>query len=221
MGPLFRLLGGGFRQRRFARFRREFPAADVNNILDLGGVSGSWPDAEYRSKVTLVNLDRRERVDGFDFLERDASDTGLPDDTFDLAFSNSVIEHLSTWDTQKRMAAEMHRVGRGIWCQTPSKWFPIEPHYLGLLVHWLPKQWRTYWFIRWFTVRGWMERPSRQKIADMVGEIRLLTRSEFEELFPDCEIWTERWFGLPKSYVAIKPIDRDGRCIGKTVELHS
>ena len=39
----------------------------------------------------------------------------------------------------------------------------------------------------------------------MVDYTRLLTKREMKELFPDCEIRTERLlFVIPKSYIAIR-----------------
>jgi hypothetical protein len=38
----------------------------------------------------------------------------------------------------------------------------------------------------------------------MIGEIRLLGRNEFQNLFPDCEIRRERFLLMTKSYVAVR-----------------
>ena len=56
---------------------------------------------------------------------------------------------------------------------------------------------------RW-TPWGIMQRPSPEQIAVMVEETRLLRRREMQRLFPDCEIRTERFFGWPKSYIAVR-----------------
>lgn len=46
---------------------------------------------------------------------------GLPRACFDLVYSNSVIEHLGTWEKQQAFAAEARRVGRGYWIPTPGQ----------------------------------------------------------------------------------------------------
>jgi len=52
---------------------------------------------------------------------------------------------------------------------------------------------------------GWIQRPTPAQINEMVETTRLLRKSEMVELFPDCEIITERLFGvLPKSYIAFR-----------------
>jgi hypothetical protein len=54
-------------------------------------------------------------------------------------------------------------------------------------------------------VWGWIERPNADQINSMVETTRLLRKSEMRQLFPDCEIVTERVFWIiPKSYIAIR-----------------
>jgi hypothetical protein len=43
-------------------------------------------------------------------------------------------------------------------------------------------------------------------VRELVDEYRLLTYDEVCALFPDCEIRRERFLGLTKSYVAVRPI---------------
>jgi hypothetical protein len=57
--------------------------------------------------------------------------------SFDIVFSNSLIEHLPR-ELQQAFAAECQRVGRHFYIQTPNKWFPVELHILLPIIHWLP-----------------------------------------------------------------------------------
>lgn len=140
---------------------------------------------------------------GFRFVEADACHTPLTE-AFDLAFSNSAIEHVGTLERQRQFASEMMRLGRRLYCQTPNRWFPVETHYLALLVHWLPSRFFGHWMHRYLTLQGWAGRPTPEesrKIRERES-IRLLTKKELQELFPGCEIRTERFLGMPKSYAA-------------------
>ena len=99
-------------------------------IIDLGGTVDYWnvlglADAE-RLDVTVVNtFPVRELPAGFKWIVGDARDLSQFDDkSFDVAFSNSVIEHVGTWADQQRMASEVRRVGRRYFVQTPNRWFP-------------------------------------------------------------------------------------------------
>ena len=122
--------------------------------------------------------------------------------SFDVVFSNSVIEHLGDYENQRRMADEVRRVGRRYFVQTPNKRFPIEPHFLVPWFQYLPVGART-WLINRFDV-GWYRRiPDRSVARAEVESIQLLTRKRFSALFPEATIHSEKFAGLTKSFVAI------------------
>ena len=118
-------------------------------------------------------------------------------------FSNSVIEHVGTWQRQQAFAAEVRRVGRGLWIQTPARGFFIEPHLLTPFIHWLPRRWQRR-LLRNFTLRGWIDRPGPAEVDAFLDEVRLLTLAEMRTLFPDCTILREQFCGMTKSYVAVR-----------------
>jgi len=127
------------------------------------------------------------------------------DKSFDVLFSNSVIEHVGTWERQQAFAREARRVGRRLWVQTPAREFFIEPHLIAPVIHWLPHSWQRR-LIRNFTVRGWLERPGPRDVEEFLAEVRLLTFAEMQSLFPDCTIMRERFLGLTKSYIAVRTV---------------
>jgi hypothetical protein len=203
-------VSGFFRRRRLARFKRIFPAAACRSAIDLGGSTYHWELLDYPGCVVIVNRDAAEVQPVSSSPERryeiriaDASHTGLPDASFDLAFSNSVIEHVGGIEEQRRFAAEMLRLGRGVWCQTPNRWFFFETHLMTALVHYLPRRWQIP-LVRNFSLWGWINRPDRAAAAAYLDITRLLTRREMAQLFPGCEILTERFLGLAKSFVAVR-----------------
>jgi len=198
---LYRVVGGYFRRKRLRWLATEF--GDCHSVIDLGGRLEMWKQTNFAKRTTIVNLEAAPaRLPGnFAYIHGDARNTGLPDQAFDLAFSNSVIEHVGSFDDQKRFADEMLRMGKRIYCQTPNKWFPIEPHFLGLCVHWLPRKRFDHFVDRYLTLHGWRYCPTRQESAALINSIRLLTRHELLQLFPGCKIKPERFLGLPKSFV--------------------
>lgn len=121
---------------------------------------------------------------------------------FDLVFSNSVIEHVGDWDKQRLFAKEMIRCGKSIYLQTPNKWFFIEPHLIATFIHWLPFSVARH-LVRWFSIWGWVTKPSQATIDDFLSHIRLLNEKEVKELFPGCNILNEKILGMTKSFIVV------------------
>jgi SAM-dependent methyltransferase len=69
----------------------------------------------------------------------DGRELPFPDDAFDVAFSNAVVEHVGEREDQRRFVHELCRVARRVFVSTPNRWFPIETHTLVPLLHWLPR----------------------------------------------------------------------------------
>jgi hypothetical protein len=125
------------------------------------------------------------------------------DHSFDIAFSNSVIEHVGTLDAQRAFAEELRWVGRQVWVQTPARSFFFEPHLLALFIHFLPLSWQRR-LVRNFSLWGWLTRPSQASVDRVLRELRLLDYATFRALFPDCEIRRERFLGFTKAFVAVR-----------------
>jgi SAM-dependent methyltransferase len=140
--------------------------------------------------ITGVDLAERSDYPG-PFVRADAS-AGLPfaDKEFDLVYCSSVIEHVPP-ARRAAFAAEIRRVGRGWFVQTPAFSFPIEPHSLLPAAHWLPVRLRrAYW---------------RLGAAGEWEQISLLRRAQIEELFGPA--LPERVGPLVKSWVCVSPPD--------------
>jgi SAM-dependent methyltransferase len=190
-GPLARVaspLAARARARRHARFFALTGLPSGARVLDVGcgrlGLRALEPELE----ITGVDLADRPEYPG-PFVRADASE-GLPfgDGEFDLVYSSSVIEHVAP-ERRAAFAAEIHRVGRGWFVQTPAASFPLEPHSLLPAAHWLPVGLRRrYW--RLGAARGW-------------EEISLLRRGEMEALFGPAQ--AERFGPLVKSWVCVNP----------------
>ena len=175
-------------------------------IIDLGGTNSFWEQCGWAGRkelqITIVNLVLEGRIhDNVVPKVGDATKLSeFPDNTFDVAFSNSVIEHLFTYEKQTEMAREISRVARAYWVQTPNFWFPIEPHFHVPGWQWMPE------YLRVAIIRrrrcGWRGPcPDLDKARRTVREVRLLTRRELVDLFPGATIVQERFAGLVKSWI--------------------
>lgn len=198
-----------FRGRRMRAFCDTFHVTAGTRILDVGGTPFNWTLIPVRPRVAFLNVTApRERAPGDAWLVGDGTRLPFADAAFDVVFSNSVIEHVGDIEAQRRFAAEIRRVGRAYYVQTPNRGFPIEPHFLTPFVHYLPIAWRRR-LVRNWTVWGWITRPTPAKAARMVDEIRLLDRNEFRAMFPDATLIVERAAGLPKSLIAFRQAAED------------
>jgi hypothetical protein len=179
-------------------------------MMDIGGTPEYWRMMEFSvpagSEICVLNLElpvNSECGPGFSFLKGNATNLSeYAAASFDVVFSNSVIEHVGDFEAQQRMAAEIRRVGVRHFVQTPNYWFPIEPHFLLPGVQWLPERWRA--SLIQLLRPGWYGRDvhSRADAAAVVHSIQLLRRRQLELLFPNSDIYVERVLGLPKSFVA-------------------
>src|SRR6476660_4598956 len=129
-GPLARLaspLAARARRRRHERFFTLARLAPGARVLDVGCGRIGLRALEPQLDITGVDLLERPDYPG-PFLCADAA-SGLPfaDEQFDLVYCSSVIEHVAP-ARRAAFAAELRRVGRGWFVQTPAVSFPIEPH---------------------------------------------------------------------------------------------
>ena len=56
-----------------------------------------------------------------------------------MVYSNALIEHVGGFDNQKKMAAEVMRLGKQWFLVTPNRWYPWEFHLRLTFVTWLPE----------------------------------------------------------------------------------
>ena len=208
LGPKFDALSEHvfirFRRRRMKQFFALIAPSATDRVLDIGGTAHTWDsesEAHAPFSITLVNtLEYEEfRSDRFRSIEADATALPFSDNAFNIAFSNSVIEHLGTWEKQQAFAREARRVAPKLWIQTPARSFPIEAHLLAPYIQYLPKG-LQHRIVRW-TPRGLLNPGIVHGIVD---EVRLLTYREVASLFPDCRILRERFLGMTKSYIAVR-----------------
>jgi SAM-dependent methyltransferase len=178
------------RARRHQRFFGLSGLRPGMRILDVGCGTLGLRALEPALDITGVDLAPRPTYPG-PFVQADAT-VGLPfdDGAFDLVYSSSVIEHVPR-ERRAAFAAEVRRVGRGLYVQTPAYSFPIEPHALLPFAHWLPAAARRrYW------------RLGTQGVWE---DIDLLRRGEVAGLF-GAPVHAERVGPLAKSWIAIAPV---------------
>jgi SAM-dependent methyltransferase len=203
-------LANEMRRKRFGAFRSMLDSIPRPvKILDVGGTQNFWDsmwvegtDGLEGVSITLLNLFEADVTSShFTSVAGDARNLSqFTENDFDIVFSNSVIEHVGTFQDQVQMADEVQRVGKHYFVQTPNRFFPIEPHFLFPLFQFLPISVRV-WLVMHFSV-GWYKKfQDRDKAEEAVRTIRLLSLKEMKRLFPNCSVLKERYYGLVKSFI--------------------
>lgn len=191
------------RQVRMQQLEKLLGVKPGMRVLDLGGQPDIWNFVSAPLDITILNLPGvaapapKESTHKFDFVEGDACNvTAYADRSFELVFSNSVIEHVGGEEKQRAFADEVRRLGVKYWVQTPSIWFPVEAHTGMPFWFFMPE------FIRQKFIKNWEEKLPDW--TEMVKGTTVLSKSEMRDYFPDGSMITERKFGIPKSYIFFK-----------------
>lgn len=198
-------VGDRFRARRFKFFETCIEELDTPlKVLDVGGKESFWTNRGFQKrkevKITLLNLSEEPTSHShFNSIIGDATDLKrFGDNEFDIVFSNSVIEHLYTYDNQKLMADECMRVGKKYFIQTPNKYFFIEPHFRLPFFNFLPK--RLAFYILTKTKLSLSQKWNPENASEILKEIRLLSKNEMQSLFKNSYLFKERFLIFTKSY---------------------
>ena len=196
-----------FRRVRITLLYKLFQLNASTRVLDVGGSGEFWRVAKDLGfpmpRVTIVNvLPPRDGEKSFAWVVADGGNLPFRDNAFDVAISNSVIEHVGGFAVQLVFGLEVKRVARYVFIQTPDYWCLVEPHFLAPFVHWLPQSWKS--SVLPFTPWGLIAKPDRKYVERMAAEIRLLDFTEMKQIFSGCSIRRGRLLGLPKDLIAIR-----------------
>ncbi len=212
-----------FRSRRMRVFERVFGGlfgeeleADprrVIRILDIGGTYEFWESLRFRyldrCDITLLNLEKRgdpEKLPNVRYVFGDALDvSAYGDGEFDLAFSNSCIEHVGRFPEWRRMADGMRRVGKYYFLQTPNRYFPMETHFMVPFFHFYPRKLKACLF-QHFNLSYFQKSADWETCVKEVDGIHLLSLRDLKRLFPGAQAEKEKLLGLTKSLMIHSPI---------------
>lgn len=203
MNRLFSYFHAKSRQEKFRLFVKLLNPTPRTRILNVGASGPNFAFAEqfeslypYRGQVTGGGIsmsevrDYRRSFPGVMPLVFNGCALPFPNASFDVVYSNAVIEHLPDHQAQQRFAAEVARVGRGWFVTTPNWWYPIEPHYHLPLVQLLPLGWQ----------RTLVSRLGRTPYE----HLNLLTRHQLRRLFSDGDVIGCRVTFYPETLIAYR-----------------
>lgn len=196
-----------FRAQRAKLILERFPEINGGIVIDVGGSLAFWRSVEhilrparviiYNIAMDNITLGMEHREDYIELHVYDGRTIPQPDGFADVVICNSVIEHVPL-SLRANLAAEVMRVGRRFFVQTPAPEFPLELHFGLPFLHWLPRPLaRRLVGISPFAL---FSDVNAQRYFD---ETRLLDRRELAGHFPAAEFRIERFLGMPKSLIVI------------------
>lgn len=199
-------VSSAFRTRRWQLLLDRFPDLASRTVLDLGGTVAGWSAAPVTpDRLTIVNAEPLAEAvpDHVEVVLGDACalDRSVTDRSWDLVFTNSVIEHVGGHDRRAAFAESVLGLSAHHWVQTPNRWFPVEPHFLVPGLQFLPTRARARIIAAW-PLNRW--RPADDRAAmEAALDLELIGRAELAHYFPGSTILEERLGPLTKSLVAV------------------
>jgi len=193
-----------FRKKRGVFLKKMYPDLSNLKILDLGGTESFWIQLGIKinpNNITIINIanyqEEYSKLLGIKKIIYDGKKIPFKDKTFDLVICNSVLEHVPL-KQRFELCAEIQRVSKFYFIQTPSFYFPIEPHFVLPFIHWLPKKIGLYYLY----LSPWkiLSKPKKKTINDYFINTNLLKESDLVELFKNSKIFKEKFLFITKSY---------------------
>ncbi len=197
------------RKKKFTQFLTLLDPQPEHTLIDVGVNTTEYSDTDnylekfysFPEKITALGQGDftlfRERYPAVTATEGDGRALPFPDDMFDIAYSNAVIEHVGGLADQRQFLAELFRVSRHGYLTTPNKYFPIELHTRLPLLHLLlPKIYFDLFITK--IGKGW----AAGNYMSLLGENDL--RQLLAEVgISDYSLIKNRFWGLPMTFTVI------------------
>jgi ubiquinone/menaquinone biosynthesis C-methylase UbiE len=192
------------RTKKFDLLRSIFEARPSDRILDVGA-SGDvflrytledvypYPERIVAGGATFEEVaSTQQHYWRPQYAVFDGCQLPFPDKSFDLAFSNAVIEHILGDGRQEQFAREIMRVGKSWFVTTPNFWYPFESHYHLPFIQFMPRP----------LAREFNRMLGKHIPKGQVQDLALLSARELHRLFPTSEIRKARVTFWPETLVA-------------------
>jgi SAM-dependent methyltransferase len=139
------------RIRKFDLFISCFNPDHVTTILDVGASEGEYYTGAnmlekrygYPENITALGIGRfvefKKRYPKVQTAEYGGGHFPFADKSFDICWSNAVVEHVRPGEQRENFIKEICRVSKAVFITTPNRYFPFEVHAKLPFVHWFPK----------------------------------------------------------------------------------
>lgn len=210
---LFSKLSYISRRRKLELFYQLIKPSAQSRILDIGAEVEPFGERSlqfidsypWKENIAAVNISEehvtriRDYYPEIDTRIGDACNLPWPEKYFDAVYSNAVIEHVGSFEDQKKMAAEVERVGKCWFITTPNRWYPFEFHMQLPFITWLPCH-GYLWFGRLVSYDH-----VRQKycFGAKRSDTRLLSTNDLRKCFPTSKIIKQRVTFMAETLVVV------------------
>jgi SAM-dependent methyltransferase len=151
--PLAARVSARSRRRKLDLFFETMRPTPATTVIDVGVSDGGfgedllgtanffealypWPE-----RITAVSTQHltvfQQAFPRVTAVRADGRALPFADDSFDVGFSNAVVEHLPDVGSQRAFVGELCRVSKRVFLTTPNRWFPLDTHTLVPVAHWL------------------------------------------------------------------------------------
>lgn len=191
------------RLQKFDLFKAVFKPQPNDLVLDIGATGSYFPLRTFEDfypyserivggGIALEEVKTAKQIYPFsNYVTFDGCDLPFRDKSFDIVFSNAVIEHVLDKGRQAQFAREVMRVGKSWFVTTPNYWFPFDSYSYLLFLQFLPRS---------------MQRRYKQLLAGVAGgqtlDVALLSARRLQSLFPTSSITRIRVTLWPETLVA-------------------
>lgn len=139
------------RTKKYHRFLNLIMPKQEDKILDVGFNDTEHSSVDnfleknypYLNKITALGVDSdsifKKNYPLVNTVIYDGSIFPFENKSFDIGWSNAVIEHVGDRSKQLLFLTEIHRTCKTVYMTTPNRYFPVEVHTRIPLLHWLPK----------------------------------------------------------------------------------
>jgi SAM-dependent methyltransferase len=139
------------RRRKYDFFERNYKPGIQTRILDVGftdDINANNNSLEWyyphKKNITALGIEDpkffSQQFPDVNVILYDGNIFPFTNKSFDIVWSNAVIEHVGGYEKQKLFLSEAIRTGKRIFITTPNRWFPFEVHTRLPLLHYLPKR---------------------------------------------------------------------------------
>ena len=143
------------RGRKYNHFLQTIKPGIEDKILDVGFTENNYSEEAnylekhypYQKNITALGIEEAREEGDFRTLypqvtviRYDGSLFPFENDTFDIGWSNAVIEHVGKRDKQVLFIKEMLRTCKVVYFTTPNRFFPFDLHTKYPFIQWLPKK---------------------------------------------------------------------------------